>query len=364
MVYAIYAPRVNNNDDEVQLVEIKLTIGQQIAAGQVIATVETSKAAVDVEAERSGYVLRIDARVSDFIAVGSPFVWIGDAPDEKLPAVQPSSESAPAAGEITAKAAILLKKHGLRADQIRRTGDRLTVADIEAHLASAPSTRAADSAESSRLHSGPAVAGKTRALNAAEKGMLSNVAWHRDEAVPGYIEYAADAAPWNSSADAYGKQRGLMTSPLLGLLALRVVSIVKGMPLVNSTIHRGALYQYEHVNVGFTVQADDILYLAVLREAEKLDADAFLSRLGELQRKAFSHRLGNDETTGATVAFSSMARWGVSRHVPILPPHVSLIIAHAAPDQGRMVLGATYDHRVLGGADVAKLLRALSKPES
>jgi pyruvate/2-oxoglutarate dehydrogenase complex dihydrolipoamide acyltransferase (E2) component len=151
---------------------------------------------------------------------------------------------------------------------------------------------------------------------------------------------------------------------LLGLLAFRLVSIVKDIPRVNATMHAGALYQYDHVNVGFTVQADDILYLTVLREAEKLDASAFLSRLGELQRRAFSHKLGNDETTGATIAFSSMARWGISRHVPILPPHVSLIVAHAAPDHGRMVLGATYDHRVLGGSDVAKVLRALGKPEN
>ena len=67
--------------------------------------------------------------------------------------------------------------------------------------------------------------------------------------------------------------------------------------------------------------------------------------------------------SGATVSFSSMARWNVSRHIPVLPPQTSLIVAHAAPKgSGRAVLGASYDHRLLTGFDVAQVLQALSQP--
>jgi hypothetical protein len=67
--------------------------------------------------------------------------------------------------------------------------------------------------------------------------------------------------------------------------------------------------------------------------------------------------------TGATIAFTSMARWNVSRHVPILPPHTGLIVAHSAPrGSGRAVLGATYDHRLLSGFDVVQVLQALAQP--
>jgi pyruvate/2-oxoglutarate dehydrogenase complex dihydrolipoamide acyltransferase (E2) component len=365
MVHTIYAPRVNNNDDEVQLVALAVAVGQQVVAGQVIATVETAKAAVDVEADRGGHVLRIDAQLSDYLAVGSPLMWVGDSPDEEPPALRTASKAVvPSAGEVTAKAAILLKKNGLRSEQIPRAGERLTVADVEAFLAQASTPRPAVPPDSTRARwPGPTVPGRVRPMNAAEKGMLNTVSWHRDEAVAGYIEYAADATPWTAAAETYGKRRGLMTSPLLGLLTYRLVSIVKDMPLVNSTIHDGGLYQYENINVGFTVQVEETLYLAVLRNAEALDAEGFLSRMGELQRRAFGHKLDADETGGATVAFSSMARWSIARHVPILPPYTSLIVAHAAQDADKMVLGASYDHRVLSGADVTKLLRALSKPE-
>ena len=84
---------------------------------------------------------------------------------------------------------------------------------------------------------------------------------------------------------------------------------------------------------------------------------------GEVQRHAMAHKLPPSEASGATLSFSSMARWNVSRHIPILPPQTSLIVAHAAPKSaGRAVLGATYDHRLLTGFDVAQVLQALSRP--
>jgi pyruvate/2-oxoglutarate dehydrogenase complex dihydrolipoamide acyltransferase (E2) component len=76
-----------------------------------------------------------------------------------------------------------------------------------------------------------------------------------------------------------------------------------------------------------------------------------------------THKLLPAEMSGATIAFTSMARWNVSRHVPILPPQTGLIVAHSAPrGMGRAVLGASYDHRLLSGFDVVQVLQALAQP--
>jgi pyruvate/2-oxoglutarate dehydrogenase complex dihydrolipoamide acyltransferase (E2) component len=100
-----------------------------------------------------------------------------------------------------------------------------------------------------------------------------------------------------------------------------------------------------------------------VRNTQEMDAARFIDALGEVQRHAMAHKLRPDEATGATLSFSSMARWNVSRHMPILPPQTSLMVAHAAPkDSGRAVLGASYDHRLLSGFDVLQVLQALSKP--
>jgi pyruvate/2-oxoglutarate dehydrogenase complex dihydrolipoamide acyltransferase (E2) component len=86
--------------------------------------------------------------------------------------------------------------------------------------------------------------------------------------------------------------------------------------------------------------------------------------LTTLQRKALAHQLRTHETTGATIAFSSMARWNATLHIPVLPPQTALIVAHTAPaEDGRCTLGVTYDHRVLTGFEALEAISALSRPE-
>jgi hypothetical protein len=50
--------------------------------------------------------------------------------------------------------------------------------------------------------------------------------------------------------------------------------------------------------------------------------------------------------------------------MPILAPYTSLMVAHAADDGQLASLGATYDHRVLTGGEVAAALQALSRPSA
>jgi pyruvate/2-oxoglutarate dehydrogenase complex dihydrolipoamide acyltransferase (E2) component len=189
------------------------------------------------------------------------------------------------------------------------------------------------------------------------------VSWHRDHAAATYLEQEYDPAAWEAYAADYAKQHKLMLSPLLSLLAWRLARVIQANPRLNATIVNGRRYQYGPVNLGFTVQAGETLYLTVVRDAGEMDSLPFIAALGEVQRHAIARKLRPEETQGATVAFSSMARWSVSRHIPILPPYCSLMIAHAAPKgSGRAVLGASYDHRALSGFDVAKVLMELVKP--
>jgi pyruvate/2-oxoglutarate dehydrogenase complex dihydrolipoamide acyltransferase (E2) component len=100
----------------------------------------------------------------------------------------------------------------------------------------------------------------------------------------------------------------------------------------------------------------------VLREAEKMDAAGFVKQVNTLHKRALTTRLGIAELSGASVGFSSMSRWSASRHIPILPPHVSLMVAHTISRSGEGILGATYDHRLLHGGDTIGILNALAIP--
>jgi len=359
-------PRVNNNDDSVRIVDLGVKQGDFVTRGQVIGAVETDKAVLDVPVEQDGYVLQILYGKGETATVGSVLLWLGEDAGERVieqspAAYAPVSTTPPA--RPTAKAQALVQELGLAADAIPASGERLTVADIEAWRAKqGPSARAPDSGAKAAPEPLPGAAGAHHDLSAEERGMVFTVAWHRDHAVPGYLEIEHDPRPWSDYASRYAEQNKLMLSPLLALLAFRLVELAKTHPRINATIVNERRYQYDAVNLGFTVQAGQTLYLAVVQDAHEMNAAGFISALGEVQRHAMGHKLRPSESSGATVSFSSMARWNVSRHVPVLPPQTSLIVSHAATrSSGSAVLGASYDHRLLTGFDVVDVLQRLAQ---
>lgn len=367
MAFALHAPRVNNNDDIVQVIAFRVGVGDYIEKGEIVLDVETDKAIVEVAAENDGYVLKLMCEVDDKVAVGSILLWQGESLDEPVPETPVAAPAAEGAGNArpTAKARTLLKELGLDAGAVPASGDRLTLADVETYIAAHGIQRRdrTPAVTVSAQESLPDVPGQLVDLNAEERGMLITVSWHRDHAAATYLEVEYDPKAWEDHAAAYAAANKLMLSPLLPLLAYRYVQLVKASPRLNATVVNGKRFQYQPVNLGFTVQAGETLYLTVVRDADTLDTKPFIENLGEVQRHALQRKLSREETSGATIAFSSMARWSVSRHIPILPPYCSLMIAHAAPKgSGRAVLGASYDHRVLSGFDVARLLMELAKP--
>ena len=90
---------------------------------------------------------------------------------------------------------------------------------------------------------------------------------------------------------------------MLPLLAYRFVQLVMASPRLNATVVNGKRFEYQPVNLGFTVQARETLYLTVVRDAASLETKPFIEALGEVQRHALQRKLSRDETTGATIAF-------------------------------------------------------------
>ncbi|MGB5306619.1 MAG: 2-oxo acid dehydrogenase subunit E2 [Gammaproteobacteria bacterium] len=373
MPHPVYTPCVNINDDIVLIVDIAVSAGDPVKAGDLIAEVETDKAVIPVEAEQDGYVLKILFDVEDRAQVGSVMMWIGASPDEPVPepdSMKPAEESPGTASlQPTAKARALLKKHNLQAEQIPRQGERLTAGDVEAFIAGQDSdagvvTTAQARGRQVNIELLPEVPGSLQSLSAEEHGMASTVTWHRDHAVAAYLEMMYDQQAWEEFAAAYAERHKFMLSPLLSLMAYRLVQIARDLPKINTTLVNGKKYRYDQVNLGFTVQAGETLYLTVVQKADAMSDRQFIDALGEVQRHAMAKKLRPEESMGATLGFSSMARWNVSRHVPVLAPYTALMIAHAAPPGGGQpaVLGASYDHRILSGHEIAKVLQELTQP--
>ena len=260
----------------------------------------------------------------------------------------------------------MLKDLGLDPARIPARGERLTVADIEAWLAA----RARDAPRAHR--SPPAVAEKLPVGSGHAAGALAR---SRRHAAHGAVasrprggglsrSWSTTPSPGRSTRRATPTQHKLMLSPLLPLMAFRLAVLGRERPTINATIVDDRRYQYRagEPRIHGAGRRDALPHRRA-RCAATWMRRASSSALGEVQRHAMAHKLVRDEASGATLSFSSMARWNVSRHIPILPPQTSLIVAHAAPKStGSAVLGASYDHRLLSGFDVAQVLQALSRP--
>jgi pyruvate/2-oxoglutarate dehydrogenase complex dihydrolipoamide acyltransferase (E2) component len=348
MPTAIYTPRINNNDDTVRLAAMLVDIGSRVRTGDPVIDVETDKATFTVEATEDGYLIGVAGEKGDTLEVGSILAWIGAEANTPVPGnekvtaektAQPSDRGA--SGRPSLKALLLQKRN------------RLTTGDAENHVA----RRGMQS-----LWPPPAVSGHAARFNPEQRAMARTVSWHRDEAAAGYIELAYDPEPWVRYAAEFQKAHSLLLSPLLALMACRLARLAAESPKINSTAEADGLYLYDQVNLAFTVQAGEKLYLVVLRDAAARSQQDFVRELGDLQRAALKHSLKAEQIGDATIGFTSMARWNVSRHLPILVPQTSLMVAHSATINGVAHLGASYDHRVLTGFDTAQVLRKLSVP--
>lgn len=356
----IYTPRINNNDDTVRLAAVLIEIGSRVRAGDPIIDVETDKATFTVESASDGYLLAVRGAKGDTLQVGSILAWIGATADESVtPEAAAPDKLEESSAEPTLKALLLLKAHGLMISDVPCAG-RLTAADVDRFVAGRNHQESGTAA--SRKWAAPTTPGRIEPFTPEQKGMARTVAWHRDEAAAGYIELAHDPQPWEAYAAEFQKTHGLLLNPLLSLMAWRLAKLAAENPRMNATASSKGAYLFDQVNLGFTVQAGPSLYLVVVRDAAFKSELEFVRELSDLQRAAMKHALKADQTADATMAFTSMARWKVVRHIPLLVPQTSLMVAHSSNVNGLTHLGGSYDHRVLTGFDVAQALQALSSP--
>ena len=350
----IRAPRLNANDDAVVVSRVLVKQGDVVRKDAVLAEVESDKSTFEVQAPEDGFVLRVAASEGTSIAAGSIILWIGAQACTELPEAEELTGLAPGP-RVTAKARALLTQHKIPESAFDGHEGTITAAlvqDLVDHLGK-------DAEATGFL---PA-AGSSAPLSPPAKAMAKTVKWHAREPVPAYVEVPFDHAGWEEFARRFAQAHDLFADPALSLLAYELVKCAKTQPELNATLFEHNRFLYSQINVGFAIQAKSGLVMAVLRNAERLNRIEFVQALQALQKRAIGGKLTPEQTAGITLGLSSLASANVTRHIPVLPPHTCLIVAHSAkPPSGAGVIGATYDHRLLDGETVARVLGKLSQP--
>ncbi len=113
-------PLLNPNEPEAILTAVHISEGQHIKPDDLLYTLETTKAASDIEAEDSGYILGIQKKIGSSVSAGEVFAYLSDDPNW-IPPVFPeetADETIPSELRITRPALELAQQHGLELDSL------------------------------------------------------------------------------------------------------------------------------------------------------------------------------------------------------------------------------------------------------
>ncbi len=121
-------PLINPNEPEARVVAILVAEGQQVSPGDLLCTLETTKAAHEIQAEAEGYIVGLRVQPGDLVHAGDVLCHIAadpawSPPPESLPAVggfSPTTEqeAPPAHLRITQPAWKLAREHHLDITQL------------------------------------------------------------------------------------------------------------------------------------------------------------------------------------------------------------------------------------------------------
>jgi sugar O-acyltransferase (sialic acid O-acetyltransferase NeuD family) len=127
----VLVPRVNANDDDATLVALHATPWQAVKAGDLLASLETTKASIDVEAEVAGFFYPA-AKAGETIKVGVVLGWI--FPEKSQPLLDAVQCKQPLAGAniiVSSKARGLMQARGLTESDFPGQS-AISVRDVEA----------------------------------------------------------------------------------------------------------------------------------------------------------------------------------------------------------------------------------------
>jgi pyruvate dehydrogenase E2 component (dihydrolipoamide acetyltransferase) len=403
-------PEVAAGGAEAVLHEWSVTERAGFAARDVLATVETDKAVVDVEAEQPGVVVRLLVAAGTSVGVGAPIAVIADpgepvddvgavlaalgvadaaasSPDPEGAPDQPASPELPAPlAEATVAATglapvparnghgkerifasplarRLAKERGLELAQLAGTGPggRIVRRDVEGAQvpSAAPVPAAADRGFRDVPHT-PMRRAIARRLTESK------------QTVPHFTLSATLHAGELVRLRAGLAEVGTPVS-VTDLLVKAIGHAHTAVPSVNAIWTADALRRFASVDVAVAVATDAGLLTPVVRGVDRLTVAQIGERTRELAGRARAGGLRQDELEGGAVAITNLGMHGTESFSAIINPPQSAILAVGAIRQepvvadGALAVGTVVhvtlsaDHRVIDGAVAAEWMTAFAR---
>lgn len=396
---------------DVEIVEVMVSVGDEVAAEDSLVTIETDKAAMDVPAPVAGKITEMSVGEGDKVSEGS-LILVLEAVQGEAPVAESSQPEKPVvAAEIAAPAAraetetpaaaaapavpkgqlpavsetSFAKAHAgpsvrkfareLGADlgQIKGSGNkqRVTLDDVKAFIKSVM-TGQLSSGGAAALPALPQIdfskfgPVEEKALGRIQKisGPRLHASWVNIPHITQHDEAdITDMEAKRQSLKAEAIEAGIKLTPLAFVIRA-VVQALEEFPVFNTSMgpDNKTLVWKQYVHIGFAADTPNGLVVPVIRDADQKNLFAIASELAELSARAREGKLKPAEMQGGCFTVSSLGGIGGTSFTPIInAPEVAILgvprskmqpVWNGSEFEPRLMqpLCLSYDHRVIDGA--------------
>jgi len=415
MAHLLRVPEISAGTTEAVLATWPVAENSPYSATDVIATVETAKAVIDIEAEENGVILRRLVPEGADVAVGQPIALIGApgesadniedelraqgitpdapaaadaAPDPAAPAPAAqadlpaaSANGAPARIFISPLARRLARTADLDLGDISGTGPngRIMRRDVERAVRAV----AADQAEAQpqpqpqappetpAAVTPPASANYSEVPHSRVRRAIASRLTESKQTVPHfYVSGSARAGQLLRLRAELNEGASPVRISLNDLIIKAVARTHQLVPAMNVIWTPGAVRSFTSVDVGIAIASPRGLVTPVLRAVDRSGIAAIAAAVSDLVERAGSGRLAPQELEGGTTTVTNLGMFGTENFAAIInPPQASILAVgavHRAPvvKKGKLAVGSvmevtlSVDHRAVDGSTAAEWMRA------
>ncbi|MCL2646326.1 MAG: dihydrolipoyllysine-residue succinyltransferase [Phycisphaerales bacterium] len=345
-LFEVHVPALGESISEATIARWVKSDGDDVAADEVIAELETDKAAVEVIAGKQGR-LRIVTPQGVTVAVGAVVAKIDLAGERGAPPSAPDSAG------------------GSSRDSQIPTSSSKPPAEPRADRHAPPPTENEEREKLSKLR-------QTIAHRLVEAQHMTASLTTFNE-----VDMTAIMTLREKYKDAFEKQHGVGLG-LMSFFAKAVMYAFKAVPQMNWTLDGNTLIKRKAVHLGIAVSTERGLMVPVIRHAETLSMAQIESEIKHLAIQARDGKITVDDLSGGTFTITNGGVFGSLLSTPILnPPQSGILGMHKIEKRAvvlqdtivvrpMMYLALTYDHRLLDGRQsvtfLVKVKEALEDP--
>ena len=393
--YVFKLPDLGEGMVESEIGEWFVKIGDQVTEEDVIGSMMTDKAAVELSSPVSGKVIQLAGEPGDIVAVGAALITFeteaSDAVESPQPVVPKEAEApdaaeppAPARKETVTKAAA--GHRVMTSPAIRRRAKEAGV-DLATVAGTGPGGRVtgkdfatfvdghSDSTRTAVLERAAPPADKEIKVIGLRRIIAERMATATRE-IPHftYVEEIditeVESLRKHLNEKNSEKSQRLTPLPFLGLALIRAL---REFPQCNATYdkERNVILQHGAVHLGVATQTPAGLKVPVVRNAESMSVQQLAAEIRRVSEAARDNSITKSELSGSTITITSLGKLGGIVSTPVINmPEVGIIGVNRAIEKpvvlnGQIVvrtmmnLSSSFDHRFVDGYDAAAMIQRI-----